>query len=109
MEKKEQLLFLIESEIRATQLIGLFPEHDIDFFDVYLADYSTLIFELLGIDLVFRSEELYSTYFSLVRRGKTIDLKNDKEALEHLTIQIYTYLIKYRDLCFVLKAPVSVS
>jgi len=109
MEKKEHLLFLIESEIRATQLIELFPEYDIDFFDVYLADHSTLIFELLDIDSVHRTEELYSTYFSLVRKGKTIDLINDKETLEQLTSQIYTYLIKYRDLCSGLKTAVSVG
>ncbi|HAW80295.1 MAG TPA: hypothetical protein DCX27_11645 [Balneola sp.] len=109
MEKKEHLLFLIESEIRATQLIELLPEYDIDFFDVYLADYSTLIFELLDIDSVHRTEELYSTYFSLVRKGKPIDLVNDKETLEQLTSQIYTYLIKYRDLCSGLKTPVPVG
>jgi hypothetical protein len=102
METKAQLLFLIESEIRATQLIGWFPEYDIEFFDVYLADYSTFIFELLGIDTVHCTEELYTKYFSLVRAGKHIDLKNDKVALAEHALQIYNYLTEYKNACFTL-------
>lgn len=102
MRKKRHLLFLIESDIKAIALMSRLEGVQLDF-DVYLADHSALIFECMGIDLDYCTDELYSTYFSLVGKGRTIDLKNGRTALNQLTLQIYNYLFKYRELCVVLE------
>lgn len=102
MKKQKHLLFLIESEIRAIQLMNLLEGQQIDF-DLYLTDHSTLIFEFMNIHKEYRTDELYSTYFSLLHKGKNIDLENDLNALKQLSLKIYTYLVKYKELCAVLE------
>lgn len=99
MDKKDLLLTLIKGEIKSYQLIELFPEKELEFFDVYLDDHSALIFDLVGIKSTNRKEELYIRYFSLIRAGNNIDLANDKNALEEHATKIYSYLINYKDLC----------
>lgn len=102
METKKHLLFLIESEIRTAGLMSILNNWEIDF-DLYLPDHSSLIFDYMGIDAANCTDELYSTYFSLIGKGKTIDLRNDCEGLEQLTLQVYNYLFKYSELCAVLE------
>lgn len=102
MSKKTQILTLIESEIKAIRLMNLLENQQIDF-DLYLTDHSTLIFEHIGIDTKYHTDELYTTYFSLISKGKTIDLENEIEALKQLILHVYTYLLKYSELCAVFK------
>ena len=99
MDKKDLLLTLIKGEIKSNQLIELFPEKELEFFDVYLDDHSTLIFDLVGIESKNCTEELYIRYFSLIRAGNNIDLKQDKKTLEEHASKIYSYLNNYKDLC----------
>ncbi len=102
MKKKKRLLFLIESQIKSTLLMYLLPESEIDF-DFYLSDLSGLIFELAGIDTTNQTDELYNDYFTLIGKGQRFDIRNNQEALKQLSLQIYNYLVKYSELCAILK------
>ncbi|OJX38800.1 hypothetical protein [uncultured Flavobacterium sp.] len=100
MKDKEQLRVLIESDIRAVQLMNVLEHGQIEV-DLFFTDNSTLIFESMDISAKYHTDELYSTYFLLV--GKGINLKNDNGAFERLILQVYNYLLKYSELCAILE------
>lgn len=94
MEKSEQIITLIESDIISSKLINTFTDLGIDA-SLYLTDVSELVFDLIGIQEKDRTEALYKKYYFFVNEGKQIDFSENKELLQELALDIQTYLMQF--------------
>lgn len=91
MDKRKQILVLIESDIVNSKLILTLQQIGIDASD-YLIDTSTVVFIQMGIRKENRTEELYKKYFDLMRQVQYLDLQVKGEK-NRLALKIYGFLV----------------
>lgn len=91
MNRKKQILTLIESDILSFKLILTLNNIGVDASN-YSTDISKVVFMLMGIKKKRRTETLYRKYFDLIRQVEYLDLRNEVEK-SRLSLRIYNYLI----------------
>ncbi|MNK08999.1 hypothetical protein D3C87_269460 [compost metagenome] len=91
MDKRKQILALIESDLVNSKLVLTFNHIGVDA-SAYLTDISTIVFIQVGIWKENRSEELYKKYFDLVNQVQYLDLQVKGES-NRLALKIYGFLI----------------
>ena len=91
MDKRKQIMTLIESDIVNSKLIFTLNNIGIDAND-YLTDISTIVFLQIGIRKENRTEELYKKYFDLIRQVQYLDLQVKGEK-SRLALKIYGFLV----------------
>jgi len=91
MDKRRQVLTLIENEITNSKLIFTLQHIGIDASD-YFTDTSQVVFVLIGIRKENRTEELYKKYFDLIKQVQYLDL-HIKGEKNRLALKIYGFLI----------------
>lgn len=92
--KKADILTLIEGDIVNAKLISIFRRLGIDA-DIYLTDASEVIFRMIGIRNP--TEELFESYFELLRLGDTIDFSESTKEVRGLAEKIH-FLLKTKRL-----------
>ena len=90
--RKRDVITLIVGDIVNTKMIGAFRGLGINA-DMYLTDASEVIFRMLGIKNP--SEELFESYYELLRRGDIIDCSDSRKEAEKLAKKIY-FLLRSR-------------
>lgn len=88
---KKKVLTLIESDILSFKLILTLNNIGVDASN-YSTDISKVVFMLMGIKKKRRTEELYRTYFELIRQVEYLDLRNEVEK-SRLSLKIYNHLL----------------
>lgn len=91
MDKRKQILTLIENEITNSKLIFTLQHIGIEASD-YFTDTSQVVFVLIGIRKENRTEELYKKYFDLIKQVQYLDLQIKGEK-SRLALKIYGLLI----------------
>lgn len=91
MDKRRQILTLIESELTNSKLIFTLQNIGIEA-GGYLTDTSQVVFVLIGIRKENRTEELYKKYFDLIKQVQYLDLQIKGEK-NRLALKIYGLLI----------------
>lgn len=91
MDKRKQILTLIENDIVNSKLIFTLNNIGVDASD-YLTDTSTVVFVQIGIRKENRTEELYKKYFDLIKQVQYLDLQI-KGKKSRLALKIYGFLI----------------
>lgn len=95
MKNSELVLRLIESDIVHSKLINTLNDIGIDS-NHYLTDVSEVVFELVGVNIKFRTDRLYKKYFYMIDRGRKIDIVNGKEDLKMYSKEIFDYLLNFK-------------
>lgn len=91
MDKRKQILALIESDIVSSKLIFTLNNIGVDA-NSYLTDISTVVFVQIGIRKENRTEELYKKYFDLIKQVEYLDLQVKGEE-SRLALKIYGFLV----------------
>lgn len=91
MNKRRQVLTLIENELTNSKLIFTLQHIGIEASD-YLTDTSQVVFVLIGIRKENRTEELYKKYFDLIKQVQYLDLQIKGEK-NRLALKIYGLLV----------------
>jgi hypothetical protein len=91
MDKRRQVLTLIENEIINSKLILTLQNIGIEA-GGYFTDTSQVVFVLIGIRKEKRTEELYKKYFDLLKQVQYLDLQIKGEK-SRLALKIYGLLI----------------
>lgn len=91
MDKRKQILTLIENELTNSKLIFTLQNIGIEA-EEYFTDTSHVIFVQIGIRKENRTEELYKKYFDLIKQVQYLDLQVKGEK-NRLALKIYGFLI----------------
>ncbi|TSJ46291.1 hypothetical protein [Fluviicola chungangensis] len=91
MDKRRQILTLIENELTNSKLIFTLQNIGIEA-GGYITDTSHVVFVQIGIRKENRTEELYKKYFDLIKQVQYLDLQVKGEK-SRLALKIYGFLI----------------
>lgn len=91
MNKRRQILTLIENELTNSKLIFTLQNIGIEA-GGYFTDTSDVVFVLIGIRKENRTEELYKKYFDLIKQVQYLDLQIKGEK-SRLALKIYGLLV----------------
>lgn len=91
MNKRRQILTLIENELTNSKLIFTLQNIGIEA-GGYFTDTSDVVFVLIGIRKENRTEELYKKYFDLIKQVQYLDLQIKGEK-NRLALKIYGLLV----------------
>lgn len=91
MDKRRQILTLIESELTNSKLIFTLQNIGIEAGE-YFTDTSDVVFIQIGIRKENRTEELHKKYFDLIKQVQYLDLQIKGEK-NRLALKIYGFLI----------------
>jgi hypothetical protein len=91
MNKRRQILTLIENELTNSKLIFTLQNIGIEA-GGYFTDTSDVVFVLIGIRKENRTEDLYKKYFDLIKQVQYLDLQIKGEK-SRLALKIYGLLI----------------
>jgi hypothetical protein len=91
IDKRRQILTLIESDIVSSKLIFTLNNVGVDA-NHYLNDISHVIFVQIGIRKENRTEELYKKYFDLIKQVQYLDIQVKGEK-SRLALKIYGFFI----------------
>lgn len=94
MDKRRQILTLIESELTNSKLILTLQNIGVES-SFYLTDTSQVVFALIGIRKKDRTDELYKRYFDMIKQVQYLDLQITGET-SRLALKIYGFLIANR-------------
>ncbi len=94
MDKRRQILTLIESELTNSKLIFTLQNIGVES-SFYLTDTSQVVFALIGIRKKDRTDELYKRYFDMIKQVQYLDLQITGET-SRLALKIYGFLIANR-------------
>ncbi len=91
MDKREQVLILIESELISSKLIVTLKDINVDASD-YITDISQVIFDLLDIGDTEENEELLQKYFDLLQQVRHINVFKTKDR-QKMVSKCYEFLL----------------
>ncbi|GHN00369.1 hypothetical protein WSM22_18580 [Cytophagales bacterium WSM2-2] len=92
MNRKQLILALIKDDLINSKLVYGLSDLGLDA-GCYFLHLSDTIFSLMGFDGNERRDGLYKKYVEMVKKVEYIDISVSNEALEALTLEVYTTLV----------------
>lgn len=89
-----KVLVLIEKDIICSKMIASFKSMGMDAEILYTIDLAPVIFKLMRMRKMQRTDQVYKKYFDLLKNSNKIDVVS-ADARRKLALKIYTQLLKY--------------